>query len=137
MKGGKYSIPTTAKKMAARALYRLEITATSTRTNHLNVITAMAAQQRGVSTTAAAVGSGMQKFGTTDNNSNIITRYHDIAMRRSKSTTMTMAAAASAAFDQSIHQPFPSIVIGPQKLIQPQGSFAEAQAQVRNKNFSN
>lgn len=45
---------------------------------------------------------------------------------RSKST------AASAAYDQSVSS-FPSIVIGPNGSIVPQGSFAEAQAEVRNK----
>lgn len=38
--------------------------------------------------------------------------------------------AASAAYDQSIES-FPSIVIGPNGTITPQGSFAEAQAEVR------
>ena len=45
---------------------------------------------------------------------------------RSKST------AASAAYDQSVSS-FPSIVIGPNGSIVPQGSFAEAQAEVRNR----
>jgi hypothetical protein len=38
--------------------------------------------------------------------------------------------AVSAAYDQSI-ETFPSIVIGPNGTIIPQGSFAEAQAEVR------
>jgi hypothetical protein len=46
-----------------------------------------------------------------------------------KSTAMMVAAP----YDQSIpDQTFPSIVIGPNKTILPQGSFAEAQAQVRH-----
>lgn len=38
-------------------------------------------------------------------------------------------AAATSTFDQSV-QAFPSIVIGPDRSIEPQGTFAEAQAQV-------
>ena len=38
---------------------------------------------------------------------------------------------ANATYDQSVREPFPSIVVGPEKSIEPQGSFAEAQAQVR------
>ena len=45
---------------------------------------------------------------------------------RSKST------AASATYDQTVES-FPSIVIGPNGSIIPQGSFAEAQAEVRLK----
>jgi hypothetical protein len=45
--------------------------------------------------------------------------------RRCKSSV----AAATAAYDQTV-ETFPSIVIGPNKSIVPQGSFAEAQAQV-------
>jgi hypothetical protein len=41
-----------------------------------------------------------------------------------------MSSAATAAYDQSIQTAFPSIVIGPDRAIEPQGSFAEAQAQV-------
>jgi hypothetical protein len=41
-----------------------------------------------------------------------------------------MSSAATAAYDQSIQKAFPSIVIGPDRAIEPQGSFAEAQAQV-------
>jgi hypothetical protein len=37
--------------------------------------------------------------------------------------------AATAAYDQTINA-FPSIVIGPDRVIVPQGSFAEAQAEV-------
>uniref|UniRef100_A0A7S4EPT1 quinolinate synthase n=1 Tax=Pseudo-nitzschia australis TaxID=44445 RepID=A0A7S4EPT1_9STRA len=36
---------------------------------------------------------------------------------------------ANATYDQSVREPFPSIVVGPEKFIEPQGSFAEAQAQ--------
>ena len=49
-----------------------------------------------------------------------------LQLRRHKST------AASAAYDQSVNS-FPSIVIGPNGSIVPQGSFAEAQAEVRQK----
>eukprot|EP00536_Pseudo-nitzschia_multiseries_P000799 jgi/Psemu1/179574/e_gw1.10.138.1 len=35
----------------------------------------------------------------------------------------------NATYDQSVREPFPSIVLGPEKFIEPQGSFAEAQAQ--------
>jgi hypothetical protein len=38
-------------------------------------------------------------------------------------------ATATATYDQSVGA-FPSIVIGPDRTIEPQGSFAEAQAQV-------
>jgi hypothetical protein len=48
----------------------------------------------------------------------------------------TAAATATATYNQSIHQPFPSIVIGPERSIEPQGSFAEAQAQVRHKKIN-
>jgi hypothetical protein len=41
-----------------------------------------------------------------------------------------MSSAATAAYGQSIQTAFPSIVIGPDRAIEPQGSFAEAQAQV-------
>jgi hypothetical protein len=41
------------------------------------------------------------------------------------------SVAATAAYDQTV-ETFPSIVIGPKKSIVPQGSFAEAQAQVGN-----
>jgi len=41
------------------------------------------------------------------------------------------AALANATYDQSVREPFPSIVIGPEQSIEPQGSFAEAQAEVR------
>lgn len=55
--------------------------------------------------------------------------------RRSKSS-MAMAydevaesAPATATYDQSVREPFPSIVLGPDKAVEPQGSFAEAQAE--------
>lgn len=41
------------------------------------------------------------------------------------------AAPANATYDQSIREPFPSIILGPDKSVEPQGSFAEAQAEVR------
>lgn len=59
------------------------------------------------------------------------------SQRRSKSS-MAMAydevadsAPATATYDQSVREPFPSIVLGPDKAVEPQGSFAEAQAEVR------
>jgi len=36
---------------------------------------------------------------------------------------------ANATYDQSVREPFPSIVLGPERSVEPQGSFAEAQAQ--------
>ena len=41
------------------------------------------------------------------------------------------AALANATYDQSIREPFPSIILGPEQSVKPQGSFAEAQAEVR------
>ena len=41
----------------------------------------------------------------------------------------TMSTAATAAYDQSVDV-FPSLIIGANGSIDPQGSFAEAQAQV-------
>ena len=41
----------------------------------------------------------------------------------------TMSTAATAAYDQSVDV-FPSLIIGANGSIEPQGSFAEAQAQV-------
>lgn len=46
------------------------------------------------------------------------------------------STAATAAFDQTIES-FPSIVIGPNGSIIPQGTFAEAQAEVRYYYFQN
>eukprot|EP00531_Pseudo-nitzschia_arenysensis_P014708 CAMPEP_0116115630 /NCGR_PEP_ID=MMETSP0329-20121206/608_1 /TAXON_ID=697910 /ORGANISM="Pseudo-nitzschia arenysensis, Strain B593" /LENGTH=620 /DNA_ID=CAMNT_0003609073 /DNA_START=250 /DNA_END=2110 /DNA_ORIENTATION=- len=40
-----------------------------------------------------------------------------------------VAAPANATYDQSVREPFPSIVLGPDKSVEPQGSFAEAQAE--------
>ena len=45
--------------------------------------------------------------------------------------TSTTTANANATYDQSVREPFPSIVLGPERSVEPQGSFAEAQAQVR------
>jgi hypothetical protein len=68
------------------------------------------------------------KNGNANNNKNSVTTDH----LRFKSTAMQpLSASTPTAYKQSIHQPFPSIVIGPQNFIQPLGSFAEAQAQVR------
>ena len=41
------------------------------------------------------------------------------------------AALANATYNQSVREPFPSIVLGPERSVKPQGSFAEAQAEVR------
>jgi hypothetical protein len=46
-------------------------------------------------------------------------------------TTLRFKSTATATYDQSVDS-FPSIVIGPDRSIEPQGSFAEAQAQVCN-----
>jgi len=55
------------------------------------------------------------------------------AQRRTKSSLAVDIehGTANATYDQSVREPFPSIVIGPERSIEPQGSFAEAQAQVR------
>ena len=50
--------------------------------------------------------------------------------RRTQSTSSAATATATATYDQSVDA-FPSILIGPDRSIEPQGSFAEAQAQVR------
>ena len=47
--------------------------------------------------------------------------------------TSNIKSTVNATYDQSVREPFPSIVIGTENSIQPQGSFAEAQAQVRKK----
>lgn len=39
------------------------------------------------------------------------------------------ASLANATYDQSVREPFPSIVLGPERSVKPQGSFAEAQAE--------
>jgi len=39
------------------------------------------------------------------------------------------AALANATYNQSVREPFPSIVLGPEQSVKPQGSFAEAQAE--------
>jgi hypothetical protein len=44
-------------------------------------------------------------------------------------TSRSKSSAATSTYDQSVDV-FPSIVIGPDRSIEPQGSFAEAQAQV-------
>lgn len=54
------------------------------------------------------------------------------AQRREKSSMAIdydSEETANATYDQSVREPFPSIVLGPEKSIEPQGSFAEAQAQ--------
>jgi hypothetical protein len=73
------------------------------------------------------------------NNVNTVTsdhiRFMSTEMPPLFASTATTTTTATSTYNQSIHQPFPSIVIGPQNYIQPQGSFAEAQAQVRQKMF--
>ena len=56
-----------------------------------------------------------------------------VVQRRKKSSIAVEFddSDANASYDQSIREPFPSIVLGPEKSVEPQGSFAEAQAQVR------
>ena len=44
-----------------------------------------------------------------------------------------MSSTATATYDQSITSAFPSLVIGPDRAIEPQGVFAEAQVQVRKR----
>ena len=56
-----------------------------------------------------------------------------VAAPATAAASSTAIPPVTAAHDQSVHQPFPSIVIGPERSIEPQGSFAEAQAQVRIK----
>jgi hypothetical protein len=61
------------------------------------------------------------------------------AQRRTKSSMAieydepeeAVAALANATYDQSVREPFPSIVLGREGSVEPQGSFAEAQAEVR------
>ncbi len=60
-------------------------------------------------------------------NNKIITPFVHIKQQRQTQSTL----AASAAYQQSIDS-FPSIVIGPHRSIVPQGSFAQAQAEVRS-----
>ena len=55
-----------------------------------------------------------------------------LSQNRSTNARFLSSAAASAAYAQSVDT-FPSIVIGSKGSISPQGSFAEAQAQVRLK----
>lgn len=54
-----------------------------------------------------------------------------VVQRRKKSSIAVEFddSDANASYDQSIREPFPSIVLGPEKSVEPQGSFAEAQAQ--------
>ena len=53
-----------------------------------------------------------------------------MAMNYDQSGNLATATTANATFDQSVREPFPSIVLGPEKSIEPKGPFAEAQAQV-------
>jgi hypothetical protein len=55
-----------------------------------------------------------------------------IEHEESLSSSSINATTPNATYDQSVREPFPSIVIGPERSIEPQGSFAEAQAQVRH-----
>ena len=59
--------------------------------------------------------------GGLENTSASVSSFQQVA--RFKST-------ATATYDQTV-ETFPSIVIGPDRAIEPQGSFAESQAQVR------
>ena len=64
---------------------------------------------------------------------------HPIIQRRTKSSMaiaydepqVAESVPANATYDQSVREPFPSIVLGPERSVMPQGSFAEAQAEVR------
>jgi hypothetical protein len=56
----------------------------------------------------------------------------DIENEELSASSSSVNATANATYDQSVREPFPSIVIGPERSIEPQGSFAEAQAQVRH-----
>lgn len=66
---------------------------------------------------------------TTTTTSSIV---RSCSRRACKSSLAVPAASdATAAYDQTV-ETFPSIIIGPNKTIVPQGSFAKAQAQVRS-----
>jgi quinolinate synthase len=62
---------------------------------------------------------------------------HPIIQRRTKSSMaiaydepqVEESVPANATYDQSVREPFPSIVLGPERSVMPQGSFAEAQAE--------
>lgn len=71
----------------------------------------------------AAACRSLSTFTTTGPLSLLPTSLNSISLRF-KST-----APATASYDLSVDS-FPSIVIGPDRVITPQGSFAEAQAQV-------
>jgi hypothetical protein len=71
----------------------------------------------------AAACRSLSTFTATGNYSLLPTSLNSTSLRF-KST-----APATAAYDLSVES-FPSIVIGPDRAISPQGSFAEAQAQV-------
>lgn len=99
------------------------------------------------SVTGTAPSSGLQQKQTARKTTNGVsidefTRQVASSPRRTKSSMAleieedymseepTILAAVNATYDQSVREPFPSIVIGTERLIEPQGSFAEAQAQV-------
>jgi len=98
------------------------------------------------SVTGTAPSSGLQQKQTARKTTNGVsidefTRQVASSPRRTKSSMAleieedymseepTILAAVNATYDQSVREPFPSIVIGTERLIEPQGSFAEAQAQ--------
>ncbi|KAG7357695.1 quinolinate synthetase A protein [Nitzschia inconspicua] len=113
---------------ALRPLSTLPTTTTTTQYHNNKVELGRGISARSIASSTAPYSS--HDVQTNSNNSIIKTlvRYKSTGSVTTTTTTTT-AAAATAAFDQSIHQPFPSIIIGSQNYIQPQGSFAEAQAQ--------
>ena len=77
---------------------------------HQNVVIAVAEQRRTKSSMAVEF------------------EHHRMSEENEPTKVKTMIAKAT--YDQSVQEPFPSIVIGSERSIEPQGSFAEAQAQV-------
>ncbi|KAG7350122.1 quinolinate synthetase A protein [Nitzschia inconspicua] len=120
----------TLSKHVTAALRRLSTLPTTTTTQYHNNKVELG---RGIS--ARSIASSVAPYSShdvqTNSNNSIIKTLARYKSTGSVTTTTTTAAAAAAtaAFDQSIHQPFPSIIIGSKNYIQPQGSFAEAQAQ--------
>jgi len=56
-------------------------------------------------------------------------RKSSLAIKYDEPDESLAAALANATYDQSVREPFPSIVLGPEQSVKPQGSFAEAQAE--------
>lgn len=56
-------------------------------------------------------------------------RKSSLAIKYDEPDESLAAALANATYDQSVREPFPSIVLGPEQSVTPQGSFAEAQAE--------